>query len=219
MSTTKYIITAAGLAAGTAAGNAVAAPTLVSAAPAGYTGATYDGTKSGTLGSFDTSGAGLNTINVSGYFNSDSPKVYLSSSNAGSSIATSTRSYGTSGFTDTFANAYSSLPDNFAASTSTTSYANLTKEGASNFSSTPMFGMTQYANASGGLSNGYFKGTSSGNTFTLLDYGTIVADNAAPAVPEPSVWAMLAVGIGGVGAVLRRRRNAAASAGMTAAAA
>ena len=215
MSTTKYIIAAAGLAAGAAAGNAAAAPILVSKAPTGFTGMTFDGTKTGTLGSFDTSGAGLNTINVNGYYESDSPKVSFSGA-TGSLIASGMKAYGSMGYTAGFATSYSTLPDVFAASIDNTTGAYVTKEETSNFSSTPLFGETQYTNASGGVSNGYFKGTANGNTFTLLDYGVVTPAANVSAVPEPSEWAMLALGLGGVGAVLRRRRKA-ADAGMTAA--
>lgn len=212
---TKYITTAAGIAVGMVAGNAAAAPTLTSKAPAGYTALTFDGSQMGTLGSFDTSGAGLNTITVGGYFLSDAPKVSFSSAQ-GSLIAAETKDVGTSGGTATFADAYTTLPSAFAGSSANGNYAVVTKDGTSNFSSTPLFGETQFTDASGGTSNGYFEGTASGNTFTLLDYGLVGPDVATSAVPEPDEWALLATGVAGIGAVLRRRRKSAA-AGMTAA--
>jgi hypothetical protein len=41
---------------------------------------------------------------------------------------------------------------------------------------------------------------------TVFDY-TLVHDNARAAVPEPAAWAMMLVGFGGLGALLRRRRS------------
>ncbi|MEH3123313.1 MAG: PEPxxWA-CTERM sorting domain-containing protein [Sphingomonas phyllosphaerae] len=59
-------------------------------------------------------------------------------------------------------------------------------------------------------------GPSAARTFTLLAYGGYdymqlksLKVTAAPAVPEPSTWAMMIVGIGVVGVALRRQRRAA----------
>jgi hypothetical protein len=38
--------------------------------------------------------------------------------------------------------------------------------------------------------------------------GTVTAVDGLPAIPEPSTWAMVVLGLGGLGATLRRRRTA-----------
>ena len=50
-------------------------------------------------------------------------------------------------------------------------------------------------------------GTNSNSIF--WDIGAIQADGGG--VPEPATWAMMLVGFGGLGAVMRRRRNAASA--------
>jgi hypothetical protein len=47
-------------------------------------------------------------------------------------------------------------------------------------------------------------------THTVINTGHVGATLAPAAVPEPATWAMMLVGFGGLGALLRRRRQAAA---------
>jgi uncharacterized protein YaiE (UPF0345 family) len=44
---------------------------------------------------------------------------------------------------------------------------------------------------------------------TDLDYGISIAPDITAAMPEPGVWAMMLVGIGGLGVALRARRRTA----------
>ena len=56
-------------------------------------------------------------------------------------------------------------------------------------------------------------GVQNGGGDFSADYASqLLLDNVSIAVPEPSAWAMMLLGFGGLGAVLRQRRNAAAMA-------
>ena len=45
-------------------------------------------------------------------------------------------------------------------------------------------------------------------TYTLPGGDTLVVTGATPVVPEPSTWALLGVGVAGLGVVTLRRRRA-----------
>jgi hypothetical protein len=51
------------------------------------------------------------------------------------------------------------------------------------------------------------------HSLSNLDAGVLISDSPISTVPEPAVWAMMLLGLGGVGATLRKRRIAPAAAG------
>jgi hypothetical protein len=61
-----------------------------------------------------------------------------------------------------------------------------------------------YTNAAGNP----FTGGGSVNTGLIEVIDNITFDDGAGVVPEPAAWAMMIMGFGGVGAILRRRRSA-----------
>ncbi len=80
-------------------------------------------------------------------------------------------------------------------------------------------GLTPFPNAADGNqvapgTNGLFQVSSnSGETFNSITFGSSsnsfeVDDLAVADVPEPATWAMMILGLGGIGAGLRRRRGA-----------
>jgi hypothetical protein len=78
-------------------------------------------------------------------------------------------------------------------------------------------GLTPFPNAANGDqvapgTNGLFQvASNSGETFNSITFASssnsFEIDNLATAVPEPATWAMMILGLGGIGAMLRRRRG------------
>jgi hypothetical protein len=73
-----------------------------------------------------------------------------------------------------------------------------------------MSGAVDSGDQTSGASNGrltiFFGGPVSSVTFTSSSNSFEIASVATSAVPEPAVWSMMLIGLGSVGAVLRRRR-------------
>ena len=95
------------------------------------------------------------------------------------------------------------LQVSFGNETQTTNLLSVASEGFSGWNSVTM----------------YFTPTATQQTLTFLSLGTpnglppmAVLDNASLTVPEPATWAMMLIGFGGLGAMIRRRGRSAIAA-------
>lgn len=193
-----------------------ASAATISTAPAGYTPQVI-GQTTGSSFTFDVSGSGLGRVQLTGKegFTIDQPDSKFNGKSKPGSIDASTLGDNNSEAQIYTANgqvaayAQPSIPVGGALFGG----APLATGMASNFSDVARFGIVAYRARNNGVPQGdflygYFKATFANQAATVLDYGRIVADAPVSNVPEPSAWAMLTLGVGGIGSVLRGSRNA-----------